>query len=120
MLVVASPVFALHVAKAGGDIFPLLGFPAALVAAQGTPSGAYYLLTNSGGTSFSTAVATDQRYTYSVYSSDAVDLSGPCAFVLDVPQLNDNDLALVTSANPADFNIGACLGLVYTKQPAVR
>ena len=117
-LAIAIPVFALHVAAAGGDIFSLLGFPAALVAAQGTPSGAYYLLKNNGSTSFSTAIATDQRYTYSVYSSDAVDLSGPCALVLDIPQLNDNDLALVASANPADFNLGACLGLVYTKQPA--
>ena len=114
----SSPTLTLRVLKAGGDIFPLLGFRASLVAAEGTLVGAYYQLNNAGGTSFSTAASVDTRYAYSIYSVDAVDLSGPCALVLDIPQLNDNDLAFVVSSNPADFNIGACFGLVYTKQPA--
>lgn len=112
-----APAFALHALKFGGDIFAQLGFPPAQVAAQGVSSGAYYYLTNQGTTAFSTAASVDQRYAYSVYSTAVADLSGPCALVLDVPQLNDNDLALISSASSA-FNVGACLGLVYTKQPA--
>lgn len=116
-LVVSSPAFALHSRKTGDDIFAQLGFPAAQVATQGVPAGAYYYLVNTGGSVFATGASVDQRYAYSLSSTAAADLSGPCAFVLDIPQLNDNDLALLASAS-ADFNVGACLGLVYTKQPA--
>ncbi len=113
----AAPVFALQVAKSGGDIFAQLGFPLAQAAAQGVSAGAYYYLANQGGSAFSTGSTVDQRYAYSLYSTEAADLSGPCAFVLDVPQLNDNDIGIITSAN-AEFNVSSCLGLVYTKQPA--
>lgn len=113
----AAPAFALQVAKAGGDIFTQLGFPLAQVAAQGVSAGAYYYVANQGGSAFSTSASVDQRYAYSLYSTEAADLSGPCAFVLDVPQLNDNDIGLIASASTA-FNVSNCLGLVYTKQPA--
>jgi hypothetical protein len=114
----SSPNFALHALKSGADLFAALGLPLAALAAQAASDGVYWRVTNQGlAPAFSKAADVDQRYAHSVFSSAAADLSGPCAFVLDVPQLNDNDVAVARSAS-SKFNIGSCLGLVYIKEPA--
>jgi hypothetical protein len=120
-LPVAAPAFALHLADvateaAADDVFVALGFNRAAARLAGVSAAGSIRLTNQAAGAFSSGASVDQRYSYSIFGDQAADLSGPCALVLDIPQLNDNDVATLVSAS-TEFNLGACFGLVYTKSP---
>jgi hypothetical protein len=120
-LPVAAPAFALHLADvnsemAADDVFLALGFGRAAARTAGVSANGFIRLTNQAASPFGLDASVDQRYAYSIFGNQAADLSGPCALVLDIPQLNDNDVATLASAS-TEFNLGACFGLVYTKSP---
>jgi hypothetical protein len=109
---------------ANDDIYDLLGFDRTEVARLGASisysGGAYYTLyfNQDYGAVFGPSQSPDTRYRYALHSSNAVDLRGPCAIVLDIDPLNDNDMALVENSSRSAFNIGNAFGLIYVRDPA--
>jgi hypothetical protein len=122
---VQATAFALHVvplpvnSSMSDDIFEVLGFNRALVKNIGTLDafGNYYV-TNQANTAMSYGLNADTRYSYSVLSSESADLRGNCAFVLDIPELNENDVNWSVNKQFNKFSINGCFGMIYVRDAA--
>ena len=117
-----SPVFAIHVQPKQGainnaapdDIFDILGFNRDAVAQAGTydaGSNTYLLYSTTSYDEFGAAISADLREAYSVHGNKGAELNGPCALVIDIPQLNDNDTKQTASSA---LKTGSCFGVIFT------
>lgn len=112
------------------DLYEVLGFnrisfeeAADALSQYDTTSDTYYIK-NTDSTEkfnglFDVATSVDARYRYSINSSEAADLRGNIAIVLDIDPLNDNDIARVQdSAGTGALTLSDFFGFILLRDPA--
>jgi hypothetical protein len=146
LLPVNSPAFALHIKPSPADftgelqqtenrdrtddLADVLGIDrrefkkaAAVLSQYDAASGTYYLRNTDSATLFNgdggTANSVDPRTRYTIHSSEAADLRGNMAAVLDIRQLNDNSLVQpIDTFGTGALNVGGFFGTVMLQDPA--
>ncbi len=107
--------------KVNTDLYYILGFNREAVEAVGNydaGSNTWYLRSDIAYDTFGAAADTDHRYAFSVHSDQSADLRGNRVLVLKIEELNNNDIALVENGPMRQFNVGSCMGIFTTRDPA--